>query len=61
MQQTGWEQPEKADGKKSGEKSFQSILLKCGLTSFVLQHFYHSRNTHIKENSLDHLGQKAII
>lgn len=35
MQQTGWEPPEKDDGKKSGEKSFQSILQKCGVALFA--------------------------
>lgn len=61
MQQTGGEPPEKADGKRSREKSFQSILLERGVASFDAQRFYHSRNAHIEENSLDHLGQKAII
>lgn len=61
MQQTGQEPPEKADGEKSGEKSFQSILQKCGLGLFAPQHFYYSRNVHLKENCLDHLGQKDVI
>lgn len=61
MQRTGWERPEKADGKRSRGKSFQSILRQCGLALFALQRFYHSRSAPIEGNSLDHLGQKAII
>lgn len=60
MQQTGREPPEKTDGKKSGEKSFQSVLEKGGLASSAPQHFYYSRNAHLKENCPDHLGQKDV-
>lgn len=57
MPQTGQEPPEKAEtAREWGE------IIPVNTSEVVCSTaFYHSRNTPIKENSLDHLGQKAVI